>query len=266
MTDETGAQLDSQIRAMLDSCEAVLDAEAHRRARAIRYYNGEVPDIDKDLSRDEGSPAPLVISPVRERIRMLMPAVMRTMFSSDDFVKYIPPSPEDDYAAEAASKYVNRGLYQTREFRKAIHDSIFDALLLRTGILRWEAVDESVVNVTDFSNQTLEMLEAIRAEGNEVTDVEEHDDGTYSFSVQEVAERTAINLVCIPRDDFLIFAEAEDIDDSPLVGHRAFVTRAELLDAGYDSEVVMGLPSLYDRRDEEVEPRPVQGGLLQHQL
>ena len=254
MADETGNELDHRIRQMLDSCESALDGNAGRWAKAIAYYNGRLPDVD--TQKDSDAPEPVVMATCKEHVRKLMPSVMRTVLS-ENIVKYTAPRPEDAGAAEMVTEYVNKVLYSQHAFKAAIYDGIHDAMVMDTGIYMWEAVKVRKVLVSDFSNQTAEMLEAVMLEaeggGNEVTDVEQGEDGLYSFSLQEVEVRTEIRLACIPRNDFLIYPDAETVEDSPLVGHRRFATRGELIDMGYDATTVKGLPAQSERRDDEVE-------------
>ena len=259
---------------MIDICEQYNEEQSVERDVAVEYYNGNM----RDLKAQEGR-SKVVSKDVRATIKKLMPSIMRTLLANDRLVHYEPIGPGDEEIAEQASDYVNYVIVPKSGAEQAIYDAVFDALLVKTGILKWIAYKRRQARVYEFTNQPesallgleeedgIEILDHVVRKRNEKDEEEveqenenESDsqadgqddsqaDIRHDFKVRRIEEDIDIRLEAVERSAFLIHPCATSIEDSPIVAQRQVVTRSELVSQGYDKEEIAALVC-YDSADE----------------
>lgn len=241
----------AQVFRLIDQAEAYADTQAKSRENALRYYNG-----DKSLLPAGEGYSTVVSKDVRKHIQKLMPSVMRTILSNDVIAQYEPAGPGEDKeaAAEQATDYINGYVVPACNGERAIHDAVFDALLVKTGILNWGAYRNSKVVVQEFSGQSPDAMIGLDELG-EVSDVEEDEQGFLSFRLRRTISEVKIVLRAVPRGAFLIHPNATSIDDSPIVGERQVLTRSELVSRGYDRDLVWAITADNDPADPDSDAR-----------
>ena len=260
-------QLASHVAKLIDACERYSEEQQPNRSRAQEYYDGRM----TDTASDEGMSSS-VSKDVRTTVKKLMPSVMRTLLSNDKIVDYQPAGPGDEESAEQATDYVNRVVVPECEAEDAIRDAIFDALLVKTGILKWTAYKRKHTKCYKFTNQPSSALLGLEGEdGIEIIDREDRpepdeqilaQDPTarrHDFKLRRIEERVDIRLEAIPRDSFLIYPGSDTIEDSPIVGERQIVTRSELVSRGFDKDEVASLSAYSRKNDDADDSRSRQG-------
>ena len=234
--------LSSYLGQLIRQCEDHANYQSEYRQKSLQYYNGDMRDVDDREGRSK-----VISNDLRSSYKKVMPSIMRTFFGGDKVVEYVSTTPEGDYEghAEQATEYVNRVLVPDKRcgIRRAIHDAIFDALVIRTGILTWEAFTETRVEMHHFSEQNEEAMLGLQGEDIEVLNVEEYVDSAtgqplVDFSVKRTVKEKRICMYAVPRGSFLIMPEVDTIEESPIVGERLQMTRSELISRGYDPEEV----------------------------
>jgi hypothetical protein len=115
------------------------------RQEATQYYKGHLPDVDLGSAQEDRSQA--VLSEVRDTVLGIMPDLLRIFFSSDGAVEFRPvPSIDPEkfaqnkaYAAQATCYFRDVVLrIDNPEFFSTCHDVFQDALVRKTGFLRWQ--------------------------------------------------------------------------------------------------------------------------------
>ncbi|QAX31306.1 portal protein [Leisingera sp. NJS204] len=240
---------------LVQQCESYLDEQAPDRERALEYHDGKVDDLPVDTD-DDGNPvrSSVVSKDVRSALKKLMPSIMRSILSNDKLVEYAPVAQEDEAGAEQATDYVNNVVVPECGAEQAIYDSVFDALLLKTGIVKWAAYRKLSAEIHEFTDQgdndVLGLfddpdIEIFDHEKTEETDKDvlalDPNARRHSFKLRRTVKKKEVRLEAIPRGSFLIFPGADSIDASPIVGERQEVTRSELVERGYDREKVDNL-------------------------
>lgn len=243
----------TRVYALIQQCEAYADEQKGDRDKALRYYQGETPDL-----KAEPNMSSVVSRDVRALIRKVMPTIMRTILSNDRIGEYEPVSPEAEEQAEQATDYINHIVVPESDATRALYDAIFDAVLLKTGILKWSAQERSRVVVSRHTGQDDEALIGLDEIG-EVLDLTRGDDGALSFSLRRRETRVDVRLDAVPRGAFLIHPNATSIEDSPLTGERLSLTRSELVSRGYDRDTVADLKSYDEPRDPGLGRAPGRG-------
>lgn len=244
--------LSSYIGTLIRQCEDWSEYQKEYRQKSLEYYNGDMKDL---TSKEWESTA--ISNDLRATYKKLMPSIMRTFFASDRIVDYVATSPRHEEYAEQATRYMNYVIVNDKKcgVQKAINDAIFDALIVRTGILSWEAYEEKKIETIQYAGQSPESMFGLEGQDIELTDVEEYTDEqtgqpAVDFTVRRTVSRTRIQLYAVPRGSFLIMPEMDSIEESPIVGERLQMTRSELISRGYDRNLVEKISSQGDpRRD-----------------
>ena len=242
-------RLASHVARLIETCEQYAEEQKPARDRALEYYEGKLSDLPAEEGRSK-----VVSKDVRTVVKKLMPSVMRTLLSNDKIVEYEPIGPGDEDDAAQATDYVNHAVVEECGAEAAIHDAVFDALVVKTGILKWVAYKRRRVTVATYTNQQSDALLGLEGEpGVEIEilssrpetnpdvlaadpNAERHD-----FRLRRTEERIDIRLEAVPRGSFLMAPGADDIETAPIVGERQKLTRSELVSRGYDRDVVAGL-------------------------
>lgn len=225
----------SHVARLVDQCEDYLAEQSKDRERALEYYNGEMLDMKPDEGRSS-----VVSKDVRAVIKKLMPSIMRSILSNDTIADYEPVGPEDVEGAEQATDYINLVVVPESDAEKAIHDAVFDALLLKTGILKWSAYKRLKSAVHEFTDQSDDdVLGLFDDPDNEIFDHEktvETDPAVleidpnarrHSFKLRRIEEQVDVRLEAVQRGSFLIYPGAESIEDAPIVGQLLEATRSD---------------------------------------
>lgn len=252
----------ARIADMVREAERHADDMSKDRIRATEYYRG----VMKDMPADDGKSG-FVVREVRDRIKKALPSIMRTILGSEDVVEFQPVAMGDEDGAAQASDYINRIIMQECNGRKAIYDAVHDALLLRNGILRWWWEEKQVAKISSHTGLTDDAL-AILA-GDDDVEVLEHSEvldsiegqpvTLHDVKIRRVITQRRVRIGAVPRERFLIDADATSIDDSNLTGVKEPVRRGDLIAMGFDRDVIDGL-SVADDEDEGTERRDIFDG------
>jgi hypothetical protein len=246
---------DRQVRGAKD----YLDQQSKARETAMEYYSGEMKDLPVAVGRSS-----VVSMDVRAIIKKVMPSVMRTILGGGSVVKYIPVGPGDEDGAQQATDYVNLVVMEEAGAKKAIHDAIHDALLLKTGIMKWCAYKHRKATIQHYTGQPDEAVvglfddpdvEILNYSTSEETDADvlalNPEARRHSFKLRRIVERTTPKLEAVPRGSFLITPGADSIEDAELVGEELFLTRSDLVSMGYDKDLVWSIPAYDDHADDD---------------
>lgn len=264
MTEDTPikdmARLVAYVVTLVTEARDYLEEQGPQRRLAMEYYAGEM----RDLPAKEGR-SRIVSQDVRAVMKKVMPSIMRTILSGGHVVKYLPVGQGDDEGAQQASEYVNLVVIPECQAEKAIHDAIHDALLLKTGILKWCAYKRRKVTIQDYTDQPDQAViglfddpdaEILHYRESEETDPDvlalDPNARRHSFKLRRVTEKTDVMMEAVPRGQFLITPGADNIEDAGLVGEQLLLTRSALVAMGYAKDDVWAL-SAYDDTEDDAE-------------
>ena len=238
--------------AVSDAIDFVESEIAEDRIQAQRYYEGEV-----DLEAEEGR-SRVVSTKVRDTIRQIKPSLMRVFLSNEQYVQFVPSSPQEVAAAETATKYIHSQFTEKNGFR-VLSDVFHDSLLKKAGIVKvyWDTSKES--QTYEYSNLT-EQEFMLLAQDPDV-DVIEHS-VTYEVQIDQsgmegqVAAHDAkivryttsgeLRVDSVPPEEFFVDRNAKSIDEFYVCGHRTEMRAGDLIALGYDPEIVTSLSGISD--------------------
>lgn len=275
-------ELKALVAAEIRDADLYLSSEAvSNRVRAMNYYNGEMPDTPHQEGWSE-----FKSRDVSDVIGWVLPGVIRVFTASDRMVDYQPERPGDEAFTDQASDYANYVFWRDNPGYRILWDATHDSLLLADGIVKsyWDdsetcdygvytgLTDEAVAILTE--DPDVEIVS--QAAGEPLNDTVEDVDPvsgqpvqtpveipTYNLKIKRVTSRGRIKIEAIEPENFLIDRSAISIADARFCCHRnPHTTRSDLIEMGFDKEVVDALPRYnfsYNRLSGEANARdPLQ--------
>ena len=235
------------VGALIEAAEDHTGSSSGDREDARNLYDGTMTDL---APREGGSK--VVSRDLRTLVRKVRPSIHRTFFGSDRFATMLPKEPGQEQMAEEATDYLNDVVVDECNLEEAIDSACWDALVLKTGIVKWGAYTHRRVRrmtLPDVSSLELEGLpEEVEIESAEMAP--ETDPMALALDptaergrvvLRQMVEEVEIRVDAVPRDNFLILSGAVEIEDSAYVGERLTYTRSELVQRGYDRATVDAL-------------------------
>jgi hypothetical protein len=231
-----------------DHVESQLSAD---RATATDYYKGRLPDVDAEEIKEDRSMA--VLSEVRDTVLGIMPDLMRTFFSTADGVVKYEPAPADDLMtfeknkqdARIATAYVRDIVLDTDnpDFFSTIHDTCKDALVRKTGFLKWWWEESKKPQYSHYTGLTEEVAAMLAADDEveiisktarvEYPQLDEQLQSTtmmtpapqpqqqfvvYDISIKRICDYGKIRIAGVPCENMIVSDSARSVSDTPLIG------------------------------------------------
>ena len=210
-----------------------------QRREATKFYLGE-PFGDEVEGRSQ-----IVMPVVRDIVEWALPQLLDMFTAGDQVVKFNPTSQEDVEAAEQETDYVNHIAMQDNDGFAHFYTWFKDALLAKNGIVKtW--VEEIQREEREAYEGLDEMQVGMILEDDEVEPVQYWQDpetGLYDIEVKRNEKTIHIKWEPIPPEEFLISRRAVNIDEAYFTAHRSRYTESELIEKGYDPELVRRIPS-----------------------
>ena len=222
------------------------DAIQAGRQKALAAYLGDKGNVIEGRSS-------VVSTDVADAIEWIMPEVMKAFTQNNEVVTFDPVGPDDRRQAQIESRYVYDILMKDNEGFIALHEFFKDALLQKNGFFKVWYENEPCVTVENYTGlNQLEFgmlqqdpeLEIIGM--TERTHSDEH--GTmqvYDVNVKRTRHTGKIRIKCIAPDDMRInrMHDSVCLKDARFIAHAMTMTKSDLIEAGFDKEIVDSLPT-----------------------
>ena len=231
------------------------------RAKAWDYY------MSKPLGNEIQGQSQIVTSDVSDVVDGIMPSLLRIFTTAENLVDFDAVGPEDEARAQQESDYVNFVFFKHNPAFIILFTWFFDALVQKNGIVKawWDDSEkvssESYRGLTDaelaelFEDDELEAVEQEKRE--EDVPVSTVDPATgleatilvpatvHDVKFRRVTERGRVKIEAVPPEEYRISADARTVDpcDARMVGQECEKTRSELLEMGFDKDIVDDLPA-----------------------
>jgi hypothetical protein len=229
---------------------------SQKRSRALEYYRGEMNDTPAMSGRSS-----VVSKDVADTIGWMLPGIIRVFTASDRMAIYEPEKPNDEEFAKQATDYINYVFNKDNPGYRIMWDATHDSLLLGNGIVKhwWDNKEEC--DYSEHSGLTEDQIAVMmQDQGVEITaqkpgqpqiilvpgptgQMMEMPLQTFDVKVKRVVRSGRLRIECIEPEDFLLDREATRIENSRFCAHRRDVSRSELIEMGFDKEVVENLPA-----------------------
>ena len=282
-TGETSAmfmdedEFQSVVSAEIEDAVTYIDTDlSPSRAQATSYYRGD------PFGNEEEGQSRVVATEVRDTVNAMLPSIMRVFFSSERTVEFIPRGPEDVQMAEQATDYANYVLNQDNPGFMVMYGTFKDSLVRKCGIVKTWWAKTTTVRTEKYSGLDEQTVMLIQQEPNAtVTVITQYDDPNvaepelmvdpmtgqpvmmpipqvFDVEVKRTIEEGKICVEGVPPEEFLIDRNARSIETAAFVGHRKMATVAELVEMGYDEDLVMEniTTTDFDYNEEYLRRRP----------
>lgn len=242
MTEEQKDELNVQLQTYNNA--AMYYHESELGARAIdswKYYYGDLPvPVTKASSK-------WTDRSVWEGVNGSLQELISVFTSGEDAVRFMPRSTEDALGAEAATKMVNKALLSDNDGYRVFHDTFKEACVIRNSWIKryWkEGYETTTKTFADLNEEEVSLfISGFEEEDIIALNLEEDVDTLLSkgdITYREYKEGVQVEYV--PFEQVIIEPAALSIEDTNYLAHRVRKTKDELLEMGFDPEVVRDLP------------------------
>ena len=220
------------------------------RIKAQRYMDGEV-----DIGYEDGR-SKVVATKVRDVVRAVKPSIMRVFLSTTKPVEFVPKGPEDVAMAEQATDFIHHEFQRLNGYR-VLSDAIHDALVKKQGIIKSYykryptakiytftdlSEDERTLLTSDPDVQILEQEMEMRMEMDAMgMDIEAP---VFSVKISRTQMKGELCLESVPPEELFVNRDARTTDDAYIIAHRTDMRAGDLIQMGFDPEIVLNLDGL----------------------
>ena len=247
----------------------------HEIQSAVNYYDSEYSQERSDIlsyylgdafGNEVENRSQVISTDVSDTIEYLMPSLMKMFASSPEFARFLPRGAEDVQAAEQATDLVNFAINQDNSGFRVLHNWFKDALLFKQGAVKfyWQETD-TTVNETyeELTEDELTLLvndPAIEIVSQDMTEVGMVDpsgaempmDRKFSVEVKRLTKSGAVKIDNVPPEELIFSRRATSLEDCSFIAHRTLVRAGDLIEQGYDPDIVFRYAG-YDDLDDEAE-------------
>lgn len=192
-----------------------------------------------------------VSSEVSDVVLTMLPIIVNTFTSSYNVFEFKADLPDQEEEARQKSVLANYAFHRLNPGTKILNDAVMDALLQYTGVMKvhWEENNE-VVKEEYEGLSVEELLELEQDPEVEILELTERQEEVQGFPIRvfDVTLKRTCNdgkpeIDNIPPEELLLAPSARDFEKPVLIGQRTPKRRSELLQMGFDPEIVNSLPS-----------------------
>lgn len=227
------------------------DELSDERERAIDYFNGVMNDTPQMEGRSK-----FISRDTSDIIGWMLPGIIRVFTASDRIIECEPVEESDEPFCEQAADYINHVFWKENGGYQIMWNATHDALLQKDGIVKqyWDVSEDTRYSThTGLTEDQVALL--MQEEGVEVVEQSEGDivevetpEGlmpvpTMDLKIKRTTSKGRLVYETIEPWNFLRNADAIDFKDCRFQAHRnPNVTRSDLIEMGFDREIVDALP------------------------
>lgn len=211
------------------------------RQLALKTYLGDRGEVAEGRSG-------VVSTDVADAIEWIMPEVMKAFTQNNEVVTFDATGPRDKRQAEIESRYVYDTIMKDNEGFIAMHEFFKDALMQKNGFFKVFYTNLDQVDKESYTGLTMLELEALQMDpAIEITGLTETvlESGISSFDVNVLRRQFdgKIELECVPPENIRVnrMHNSVSLKNARFIGHCMLKTRSELLEDGFDPEIVKNL-------------------------
>lgn len=257
--DIEGSDLSALIAGEIRSAKRFADTElSDKRAQNIEYYNGTMSDLPAPPNRSS-----VMSRDVTDTISWVLPGIIRVFTASDNMALYEPTTEKDRDGAQQATDYINYLFFKENDGYRNLYNATHDSALGGNGIVYhyWDPTPQTEISFhTRLTPDGLAVL--VNDEGVEVLAHEQNDepdtmqvpgpDGqmvempvpTFNVKVQRTTARGKLCIHTCKPENFYLDSEATTIEEARFCAYlHEHKTRSDLIEMGFDREVVDDLPA-----------------------
>jgi hypothetical protein len=244
---------DTNIVTLIDDCigrsVGYSDSElSTERSKVIDYYNGTLPKPIHDGN------SKYVSLDVYDAVESLRAALLETFSSGNKTVKFAAQNQEDVLMAQVCTEYTDYVCHRQNDLYNIFSSVIFDGLVARVGVAKVFWQESKDYDYEDFEELTEDELDMLLAQdGIDLVDDDEDDLGLHTGTISIEVDTSQVVIENIAPEEFLIEAQAKNLDDVNFCAHRTKKTISELRLMGYDES---DIDKIGEHNDVDLETDP----------
>ena len=243
------AILDENIDSALNHVEQEVEPD---RLKAEQYYK-KMP-----FGNEVKGKSAVVDSTVQEVIQSSLGQLVKPFLQGSDIVEFTATKEGGAELASTVTDYVNHIFHSDNDGAQILRTWMFDALLLKTGIVKAFWDDETDATPETYQGLSSDELAMLMSDNVEIVEQEEIPGepvqvgqdpmtgepltqaapSTYNVKVMISNDTSKVKVENVDPTEFLIDKHTTSIKDSTFVAQRQMLTRAQLVDMGYDKAIV----------------------------
>lgn len=251
--NELASILDNQLNNSIGGTSTNDEADA---ADIMDYYTGEPYGDEVD------GESKIITREVYETIQWRMPSLLRVFASGNKIVEFEASSEQDELFAEVEGEYLNHLFMKENDGFMILYDWFKDTLLSRNGYVKvWVEEEDQITTESYMGLNDYEFSQVMAQEGAEPVEHTEYEElHDVKLKITKIAKK--IKCAVIPFEEMRIAKNTDKLrlNEAPFVAHVAPKTISDLIENGYDSDILKKLPSYTDKngllenaRDDETE-------------
>lgn len=228
--DQIVAIVQSNLRRSIGYFDSELSKE---RQRVMDYYSAKLPKPAHDGN------SRYVSQDVYDAVESMKAALLETFSTGNRTMRFSPQNADDVVLAEVCTEYTDFVMHRQNNLFEVMQTVIHDGLIARAGIAKvyWQESKDS--HLQYIENVTEEELDAILAEENvEIEEVEEDEYGLFSGELRVFRDTSQVKIEAVAPEEFLVEPQAKSLDDILFCAHRTRHSISDLLEMGYDEDLV----------------------------
>lgn len=185
---------ETQLKALI--ADEIANAEGYAqqeltpsRERALRYYNGEVPDVPAMKGRSQ-----YISRDVSNVVGWVLPDIMRVFTASDRIVDCLPETEEDEATTDQAADYLNFCFWRDNPGYQIMRDATWDSLVNKDGVVKqfWDIREE--IKYSRYTGLSEDDIAVLLSDDNS----SEEDENSSYYCKLEIVEKSKPYSVLVP--------------------------------------------------------------------
>lgn len=216
------------------------DDLAAQREQALNYIKGVMPDVPSMPNRSKA-----VDTAVSDAIETALPDLVEIFVGGDDVATFQATGEGDEEQAKQETEFVTHVIMEQNPGFLLFYSIIKDALSVKIGVAKsWvetesETEEQSVTVPAEAWSMAEEMA---KAQGWEVGEATQGEDGSVTAKLSKVVESVCQKNVAVPPEDFTFARDTVSLRDTTYCAMRSRPRAQKLIDDGYDADLVDELP------------------------
>ena len=231
------------------------DSLSDDRDSALKLYFG-MPYGDEEDGRSRA-----ISTDCAQVVDWALPDLIEPFVSSERIVIFKPNKQQDIEYARQATDYMNFIFTEDNDAFQIIYDVGKDGLIQKVGVAKvfWDdqtqEIQETLEGVTEPGIGMLEQedgvtVDAVRPIGEQLLPPPAGQEGQpqpiafHSVDITRTVNDGRVCIAVIPPEEFLISTRAASINDANYCAHTPEKTKSELIEMGFDADLVEDLPTV----------------------
>ena len=215
------------------------------RAKALKYYHGE------KLGNEIEGRSQVVSTDIHDTVEWIMPQMLKIFAAADEVCSLQGRTEDDVEPAEYMENLINYQLRVRNKWFMVLHDFIKDALLMKTGIIKYYWTREEQEFRKEFEGLTTQELYAVLARypNYDLVDykrIEQDGIVRYDATLEYVFEDEYPEIEAVPPEDVGFPRDIRDVRSVPFLYHRVTYAPWEFVER-YGREKYNEVKDMIDR-------------------